>query len=117
MTPLMAESIARARASSSSAGTAAGVAARRRRNTEAEPTQSTREGHGAAAGGPAHDSAALLDTTSLLDTQETMDSATVGEILGSVDHSHVLETQVLLSSFQWNLDELMATEGMVARNI
>ncbi|GLC46799.1 hypothetical protein PLESTB_001802000 [Pleodorina starrii] len=55
-------------------------------------------------------SASNVDMNSMLDTQETMDSAMVQEILGSVDAHHVRETQVLLHSFNWNLEELLYQE-------
>ncbi|GIL66194.1 hypothetical protein Vafri_19788, partial [Volvox africanus] len=51
-----------------------------------------------------------MDISSIFDTQETMDSAMVQEILGSVDANHVRETQVLLRSYNWDLDELLQEE-------
>ncbi|KAG2449244.1 hypothetical protein HYH02_005990 [Chlamydomonas schloesseri] len=47
---------------------------------------------------------------SLYDTQETMDSATVQEILGSVDAHHVHDTKLLLSACNWDMDELLMRE-------
>ncbi|KAG2436294.1 hypothetical protein HXX76_006605 [Chlamydomonas incerta] len=47
---------------------------------------------------------------SLYDTQETMDSATVQEILGSVDAHHVYDTKLLLSACNWDMDELLMRE-------
>ncbi|GIM02488.1 hypothetical protein Vretimale_7336 [Volvox reticuliferus] len=55
-----------------------------------------------------------MDLSSICDTQEAMDSAMVQEILGSVDANHVRETQVLLSSFNWDLDELLHEEAIRA---
>ncbi|GLI63465.1 hypothetical protein VaNZ11_006439 [Volvox africanus] len=51
-----------------------------------------------------------IDISSICDTQETMDSAMVQEILGSVDANHVRETQVLLRSYNWDLEELLQEE-------
>ncbi|PNH06331.1 hypothetical protein TSOC_007300 [Tetrabaena socialis] len=52
----------------------------------------------------------MFDTFESGMSRESIDSQTVQSILGSVDERQVHETQILLSSCNWDLDELLQRE-------